>query len=314
MFRISWKDMLQRYGIVLGFVIVVLTLSLLSPSFLTTRNLLNLTRQTSVHGIMAVGMTFVILTGGIDLSVGSLLALCGVVCASLEHAEWPLPAVLAGTLLLGAAAGWLNGLVITKGQVTPFVVTLGTMSVARGLAHIYTDGQPISSFGAPFRWIGSGEIQHVPVPVVLFLATVACAAFVLQHTVLGRYTYAIGSNEVATRLTGVAVDAYKATAYVVCGLTAAVGAVVLTSRLNAAESVAGTGYELDVIASVVIGGTSLSGGRGSVWGTLIGALLIGAINNGMNLLMIPSYYQLVVKGAIIVAAVLVDRLRAREAC
>jgi ribose transport system permease protein len=306
------QAILRQYGILLGFAAVIVALSILSPSFLTSRNLLNLVRQTSVHGIMAVGMTFVILSGGIDLSVGSLLALTGVVCASLERSGVPLPVVAAATLLLGAAVGAANGVVITKGKVTPFVVTLGSMSMLRGFAHIYTDGQPISGFSPAFRWIGSGEILRIPVPVILLLAVTGLAAFVLRRTVMGRYTYAIGSNPVATRLAGVSVDPYQCAAYVICGTTSALGALVLTSRLNAAESVAGTGYELDVIASVVIGGTSLMGGRGSVWGTLIGALLIGAINNGMNLLMIPSYYQLVVKGAIIVAAVLVDRFRASD--
>jgi ribose/xylose/arabinose/galactoside ABC-type transport system permease subunit len=299
----------RQYGIFLGFLCVIVALSILEPAFLTTHNLINIMRQTSVIGIMAVGMTFVILTAGIDLSVGSILALTGVVCASLEHRGLPVPVVVAGTLLLGALIGTVNGVVTTKGRVTPFVVTLGTMSIARGLSHIYTGGEPISGFGTAFRFIGSGEILGVPVPIVIFALTVLIAAAVLRHTTLGRYTYAIGGNEEAVRLSGIAVDFYKTSAYAICGLTSALGAVVLTSRLNAGESIAGMGYELDVIAAVVIGGTSLMGGRGSVWGTLIGALLIGSINNGMNLLMISSYYQLVVKGAIIVAAALLDRLR-----
>ena len=202
-------DILKRQGIVLGFLAVIVVLSLLSPAFLTPRNLLNLVRQTSVHGIMAVGMTFVILTGGIDLSVGSVLALAGVVCASLEHAGWPVPVVVGATALLGAAAGLANGLVITQGRVTPFVVTLGTMSIARGLAHIYTEGQPISGFGPAFRAIGSGELLHIPVPAIVFLAAVGLAAAVLKHSAAGRYAYAIGGNEEAVRLSGVNVDFYK---------------------------------------------------------------------------------------------------------
>ena len=204
--------------------------------------------------------------------------------------------------------GLANGLVITKGKVTPFVVTLGTMSIARGLAHLFTGAQPISGFSPAFRFLGAGEVLYVPTPTILFLSSVAVAALVLERTRLGRYMYAIGGNCRAATLSGIRVDWYTAVAYVVCGLTAAISAVVLTARLNAAESIAGTGYELDVIASVVIGGTSLAGGRGSVWGTLLGALLIGTINNGMNLLQISAYYQLVVKGAIIVGAVLLDRL------
>ncbi len=299
----------RQYGILLAFLVVVVALSILEPSFLTTNNLLNVLRQTSVIGIMAVGMTFVILTAGIDLSVGSMLALTGVVCAYFEHRGWPVAALVPVTLMLGALIGTVNGIVITVGKVTPFVVTLGTMSIARGSAHIYTAGQPISGFGAPFRFLGSGELFDIPVPIIIFAVTVLAAAAVLRHTRLGRYTYAIGGNEEAARLAGISVDLYKTSAYAICGMTSALGAIVLTSRLNAAESIAGTGYELDVIAAVVIGGTSLMGGRGGVWGTLIGALLIGTINNGMNLLMISSYYQLVVKGTIIVAAVLLDRLR-----
>lgn len=309
----------REYGILLGFLVVVAILAVLEPSFLTTRNLTNVVRQSSVIGIMAVGMTFVILTGGIDLSVGSVLALTGVVCAYyeqpgavIEDQRLPLIVVVAGTLLLGALIGTLNGLVITVGKVTPFVVTLGTMSIARGLAHIWTRGEPISGFGDSFRYIGSGEIWGVPVPVILFGLTVLVAAFILRHTTLGRYTYAVGGNEQAVQLSGISVGFYRTAAYTICGLTAALGAIVLTARLNAGESIAGTGYELDVIAAVVIGGTSLMGGRGGVWGTLIGALLIGTINNGMTLLSISAYYQLVVKGVIIVSAVLLDRLRSES--
>jgi len=300
-----------QYGIVIGLLCIMLVLSVLEPSFRTSQNLVNILRQSSVIGIMAVGMTFVILTAGIDLSVGSVLALTGVVCASLEHRGWPVAGVVGATLLFGALIGAANGVVITLGRVTPFVVTLGMMSVARGWAHIYTEGQPISGFGPAFRRIGSGAVLSIPIPVIVFAFTVLLAAIVLRQTVLGRYTYAIGGNEEAARLSGVPVRFYKALAYAISGVAAALGAVVLTARLNAAESIAGMGYELDVIAAVVIGGTSLMGGRGGVWGTLVGALLIGTINNGMNLLQISAYYQSVVKGGIIVSAVLLDRLRER---
>jgi ribose/xylose/arabinose/galactoside ABC-type transport system permease subunit len=251
----------------------------------------------------------VILTAGIDLSVGSVLALTGVLCASFEHAGLPVVLIVIATLGIGAVIGSVNGLIITKGKVTPFVVTLGMMSVARGLAHIYTDGQPISGFGERFRYIGGGDFFYIPVPIIIFAFTLLIAAVILRDTRLGRYTYAIGGNEEAVRLSGINVDRFKIAVYAISGLAAALGAVILTSRLNAGESIAGVGYELDVIASVVIGGTSLMGGRGSVWGTFIGALLIGVIDNGMNLLIIPAYWQLVVKGSIIVGAALLDRLR-----
>ncbi|MHB1035230.1 MAG: ABC transporter permease [Pirellulales bacterium] len=306
---------LKQNGVFLAFLAIVVVLSIRSPAFLTWTNLSNLVRQTSIHGIMAVGMTFVILTSGIDLSVGSMLAVAGILCATLVHRDWPVSAVVAATLAAGCLMGLVNGAVITKGKVTPFVVTLGTMSVLRGVAHLWTGAQPISGFASDFRFLGAGEVVlipqvlSVPVPIFLFLVTVGVAAVVLRRTAFGRYLYAIGGNLQAARLSGIPVDRCTTAAYVLCGLTAGLSAVILTARLNAAESIAGTGYELDVIASVVIGGTSLAGGRGSVWGTLLGALLIGTINNGMNLLQISAYFQLVVKGGLIVAAVLLDRLR-----
>ena len=300
---------MKRYGIFVGFVAVVIIVSVWDRTFLTPANLLNIVRQNADCGVMAVGMTFVILTAGIDLSVGSVLALTGVFCASFEHVGWPVYLIVLVTLSMGALIGLLNGLIITKGKVTPFVVTLGMMSIARGLAHIYTGAQPISGFGETFRYIGRDDLFGVPVLIVIFLCVVLIAAFILRYTRLGRYTYAVGSNEQAARLAGVNVAAVKIAAYMLCGLTAALGAIMLTSRLNAAETTAGAGYELSVIAAVVIGGTSLMGGRGGVWGTLIGALLIGTINNAMNLLLISSYWQLVVRGSIIVGAVLLDRLR-----
>jgi len=305
----TFPGVMKRYGIFIGFIVVVIVVSMLDDAFFTSANLLNIVRQSADYGVMAVGMTFVILTAGIDLSVGSILALTGIFCADFEHSGWPVFVVVLATLSIGASIGLLNGLVITKGKVTPFVVTLGTMSIARGFAHIYTGAQPISEFGRSFRYIGRGYLLGVPVPIVIFFATVLIAAFILRYTRPGRYTYAIGSNEQAARLAGVNVDRFKIAAYMVCGLTAALGAVILTSRLNAAETTAGAGYELNVIAAVVIGGTSLMGGRGSVWGTLIGVLLIGTINNAMNLLLISSYWQLIVRGSIIVTAVLLDRLR-----
>lgn len=299
----------RQHGILLAFLGVIVALSLREPRFFTTQNLVNIVKQNADIGIMAVGMTFVILTAGIDLSVGSVLALTGVLCASLEHHSWPVPAVLAVAMLFGAGIGLVNGVVTTVGKVTPFVVTLGTMSIARGLTLIWTGGEPISGFEEPFRFIGSGELFGVPVPILLFGLTVLVAAAVLKYTTLGRYTYAIGGNEEAVRLSGINVSFYKTIAYAICGATAALGGIVITSRLNSAETTAGIGYELDVIAAVVIGGTSLMGGRGSVWGTLIGALLIGVVNNGMVLLDVNTHYQYVVRGGIIVVAVLLDRLR-----
>jgi ribose transport system permease protein len=303
------KHILRSYGIVIAFILICAAMAVLSPVFLTVTNVRNVIRQSSIFGIMAVGMTFVILTGGIDLSVGSILAVAGAISAGMLKGGAGLLPIVILALLIGIGCGLANGVIITIGRIAPFVVTLGMMSIARSLTLIYTKGYPISGFTGSFRFIGGGEILSIPFPIIVFLLTVIVAWLILTQTRLGRYTYAIGGNEETVKLSGINADFYKTVVYVICGITAAMSALILTSRLNSAEPVAGQGYELDVIAAVVIGGTSLSGGRGSVWGTLIGALLIGVINNGMNLLGISPYFQLLVKGLIIIGAVLLDRLR-----
>ncbi|HTT70509.1 MAG TPA: ribose ABC transporter permease [Anaeromyxobacteraceae bacterium] len=307
--KLDLKRILKNYGIVFAFFLVCAVLAWLSPVFLKWTNILNIIRQSSIYGIMAVGMTFVILTGGIDLSVGSILAFAGAVAAGLLKASAPLPLVIVVAIGIGALLGLVNGLVITIGRITPFVTTLGMMSIARSLTLIYCNGYPISGFGEEFRYIGGGDLFGIPLPIVVFLLTVVLAWVILAQTRLGRYTYAIGGNEETVRLSGIRTKLYKMAVYVVSGITCGFTALILTSRLNSAEPVAGTGYELDVIAAVVIGGTSLSGGRGGVWGTLVGALLIAVINDGMILLGISPYSQQLVKGLIIIGAVLLDRLR-----
>ncbi|GAB6277316.1 MAG: ribose ABC transporter permease [Rectinema sp.] len=310
--KVKFVETLKNYGIILAFFLICVGLSILSPVFFTLNNIINVIRQTSIYGIMAVGMTFVILTGGIDLSVGSVLAVSGAICAGMLKAGNPIILVILATLGVGVGCGLVTGLFVTKARITPFVVTLGMMSIARGLALIYTRGYPISGFSPTFRLIGGGYILGIPIPIIIFLVVVIIAYIVLMQTKLGRYTYAIGGNEETVRLSGINSDFFKTLVYVISGSTAALSALILTSRLNSAEPIAGTGYELDVIAAVVIGGASLSGGRGSVWGTFIGALLIGVINNGMNLLGISPYFQQVVKGLIIIGAVWLDQLRAKE--
>jgi ribose/xylose/arabinose/galactoside ABC-type transport system permease subunit len=311
--KISVRSVLKNYGIVIAFILICLILAILSPVFFSVGNIINVVRQTSIYGIMAVGMTFVILTGGIDLSIGSVLAISGAICAGLIKTGNPMPVALVATLTIGIGCGLLNGLFITVGKITPFVVTLGMMSIARGLTLIYTKGYPVSGFPPNFRWIGGGYVLGIPVPIIIFLLIVVLAYIVLTQTRLGRYTYAIGGNEETVKLSGINSGFFKTLVYVIAGATAAISSLILTSRLNSAEPIAGNGYELDVIAAVVIGGTSLSGGRGSIWGTFVGALMIGVINNGMNLLGISSYFQLVVKGLIIIGAVLLDRLREEAA-
>jgi len=303
------KQIFKNNGILIVFFLFCVALSILSPYFLSMNNILNILRQTSIYGILAVGMTFVILTGGIDLSVGSILAISGMICAGMLKSGESIFLSSVVAIGVGAGFGLLTGLIITIGKITPFVVTLGMMTIARGLTLIYSKGYPISGFSSAFRKIGGGYVLGIPVPVIIFLITVAIAWFILKYTRLGRYTYAIGGNEETVKLSGINASFYKTMVYVIVGIAAGLSALILTSRLNAAEAIAGQGYELDVIAAVVVGGTSLMGGRGSIIGTLIGALLIGVINNGMNLLGISPYFQLVVKGFLIIGAVILDRLR-----
>lgn len=300
---------MKSYGLLIAFVLLCILLAILSPAFLRWTNILNVVRQSSIYGIMALGMTYVILTGGIDLSVGSILAVSGMLAAGTLKADAGVAAAIAVALGVGIVFGLINGLLITIGKITPFVVTLGMMSIARSLTLIYSRGHPISGFSESFRFLGGGSILGIPFPILFFITSVFLAWLILEQTRLGRYTYAIGGNEETVKLSGINVSFYKTMVYVISGITAAISALILTSRLNSAGPTAGIGYELDVIAAVVIGGTSLSGGRGSVWGTLLGALLIALINNGMNLLGISPHFQQLVKGIIIVSAVILDRLR-----
>jgi ribose transport system permease protein len=298
----------RRVGTVVGLVLLCALLSYLSPFFLTTSNLLNVMEQTAINAVIAVGMTFVILSAGIDLSVGSITALAGVVLANRLQAGWPLPAAIAAGLLTGAVCGLLSGLLITRGKLPPFIATLGMMSVARGAALVFTDGRPISGFDESLRWLSTGRIVGIPVPILLTIVLYGVAIVLLNRTRFGRYVYAIGGNEEATRLSGVAVHFHKTLVYVLSGVAAALASVLLTARLNSAQPIAGMMYELDAIAAVVIGGTSLTGGLGTLGGTLIGALTMGVLRNGLNLLGISSFLQQIVIGFVIIAAVLVDSL------
>ncbi|HKV44685.1 MAG TPA: ribose ABC transporter permease [bacterium] len=303
---------LQRFGLSIAFVALVVALALLSPAFLTPENLLNVARQVSVNAIIAAGMTFVILTAGIDLSVGSLVALAGVVMASALKAGAPLVLGAAAGLAVGAGFGAANGVAAAYGRVAPFIVTLAMLTIARGATLVYTGGLPISDLGARFDWLGQGDLAGIPVPVIIMILVFAASYIVLSQMVVGRYIYAIGGNAEAARLSGVNVKRYTVLVYALSGLLSAVAAVVLTARLDSAQPTAGVGYELDAIAAVVLGGTTLMGGEGTIGGTLLGAFLIGVLNNGLNLLNVSSFYQQVVKGLVILLAVLVDqRLRQR---
>jgi ribose/xylose/arabinose/galactoside ABC-type transport system permease subunit len=303
----------RRLGTVAGLFGLCLLLWILTPYFLTVSNLLNVLEQTAINAIVAVGMTYVIISGGIDLSVGSLLALAGVVLATVLHAGMPMPVAVVAALAIGGCFGSLSGVAITWGRLPPFIATLGMMSIARGCALLFTEGRPVSGFGAEFRSIATARIAGVPAPVLVTAAVYLAGHFVLSETKFGRYVYALGGNEEATRLSGVNVRLYKSAVYAVSGFTSAVAAVLLTARLNSAQPIAGIMYELDAIAAVVIGGTSLVGGEGSLGGTLIGALIMGVLRNGLNLLSVSSFMQQVVIGLVIVGAVLIDTtLKARK--
>ncbi|WP_322028794.1 ABC transporter permease subunit [Paraburkholderia sp. J76] len=300
---------LQKLGPFVALLIIAVALSIVSRDFLTVDNLLNVMRQASINALIAFGMTLVILLGGIDLSAGSVLALSSVIIATLLSAGTPaFVATLAG-LAAGGAMGFANGLVISKGKVAPFIATLGSMTVLRGLALVVSNGSPISSFNSDFfSLLGGGYVARlVPIPVVLMLVMFGVFWVLLRKTVFGRHIYATGGNAESAKLSGVKVDRIQLWVYTIAGVMSALAGVVLTSRLNSAQPTAGTGYELDAIAAVVLGGTSLTGGRGWIFGTLVGALLIGVLNNGLNLLDVSSFYQQVIKGIVILLAVLIDR-------
>lgn len=296
----------RQFGTLLGLIGLSIVLWIMTPYFLTVSNLLNVAQQISINAIIAVGMTFVIITAGIDLSVGSLVAFSGVVLASVLQAGVPLPIAILVGLGVGLFCGMINGLLITHGRLPPFISTLGMMSVARGAALLYTKGRPVSGFSENFRYLATGEIFHIPVPVIIMGVVYIIAHFVLNRTKLGRYAYAIGGNEEAAILSGINVKLYKTMVYALCGLLSGLAALILTARLNSAQPIAGNMYELDAIAATVIGGTSLMGGEGTVLGTLIGALIMGVLRNGLNLLGVSSFIQQIVIGSVIIIAVLMD--------
>ncbi|MCD6159703.1 MAG: ribose ABC transporter permease [Kosmotoga sp.] len=302
----KFLNLLRKFPIILGFIGVVVLFSILTNRFFTLSNFLNVFRQISINAIIAFGMTFVILSGGIDLSVGSVFALAAVVGASIIKGGNVFLGSLAA-LGVGAAMGAFNGAIIAKLKLQPFIVTLATMAIARSFTQVYTQGRPITGLPSTFREIGRGELFSVPVPIYIMFAVFFISLYILSNTKLGLYTYSIGGNEEATRLSGIKVIRYKVTIYTISGLLSALSALILTARLNSAQPIFGTGYELDAIAAVVLGGTSLSGGKGTIIGTLFGAMVMGVINNGMNLVNVSPFYQQAVKGAVILLAVMAER-------
>lgn len=298
---------MSEYGILIALLFIITILSTISPVFLTFTNIINVLRQISINGLLAIGATFVILTKGIDLSVGSIVAFSGVVAASLaQNGAYPPMVAITGGILAGLVLGIMNGFVIAKWHVAPFIVTLGMMSSARGLTFVYSDGRPIPNLSEGFQIIGNGNILNIPIPVILLFVVFSICAVLLYRTKFGRYVYAVGGNEESAIISGVNVKRIKILVYSISGMLAGLAGVILTARVTSGLPQSGVSYELDAIAAVVIGGTSLAGGKGRLWGTLVGVLLIGVLNNGLDLLNVSSYYQLIVKGLIIVIAVLID--------
>ena len=300
---------MNKLGPLLALVVLVVFVTIMNPNFLAPANLLNLLRQVSTNALIAFGMTFVIITGGIDLSVGSTLALSSALMAGMIASGLNPVLAMGMGLLLGAFLGACNGVMITKGKMAPFIATLATMTIYRGLTLVYTDGNPITGIGDSFifKYMGRGYLFGIPFPVVVMLLFFGVLYVLLHKMTFGRKTFALGGNEKAAFIAGIKSDRIKIAIYSISGLMAAVAGIIITSRLNSAQPTAGNAYEMDAIASVVLGGTSLSGGRGRLVGTLIGALIIGTLNNGLNLLGVSSFYQQVVKGVVIIIAVLLDR-------
>jgi len=283
-------------------------MSIVSDAFLTKTNILNMIRQITINGIISVGMTFVLVAGGIDLSVGAVVALASIIGSDFAHpGTYPIIVPILVAIAVGASCGLVNGVIISKGHVPPFIVTMGMMTICRGLTLLYHKGTAVLNFSDAFGQIGGGVVLGIPVPIIIFAVIVVLFAFILSRTRFGRYIYAIGGNAVSAKVSGINTDMITIAVYVISGILAAAAGIVLTSRVMAATVIAGNGYELDAIAAAVIGGTSLSGGIGTISGTIVGALIIGILNNGLVLLNVSSYIQNVVQGIIIIVAVFIDQ-------
>ncbi len=310
-------DFFNRYfrpkvGILAGFLLLCTALTFLSPAFLTVENLMNVLRQVSTNANLAFGMTLVIIIGGIDLSVGSILAFSGTLAAGLiTLSGLPVPLSIGIGLLAGTLIGFLNGLVVTRTGIAPFIVTLATMQIARGLAYVYTDGLPVRTLVDDFNFVGNGYLGPIPLPVIYSTIMFIILCFLLYRTKFGRYVYALGGNRQASIFSGININRVQLGVYSIIGFLSALSGIVLCARMYSGQPTAGNGFELDAIAAVVLGGTSFSGGIGTLGGTLIGVFVIGVLNNGLNLLNISSFWQLVVKGLVILLAVYLDVMKTR---
>lgn len=304
------KNWMQTYMLIFIVFGLGLIMSIASSNFLTATNLTNVLRQISINGILAIGMTVVCLTGGIDLSVGSIVAFSGIVAAGLLRDKGlPTIVVILIAVGIGALMGLYNGYFVAYWNAAPFVVTLSMMTIGRGMTYVYSKGRPISNLPVSFLAIGKGSIAGIPAPTIILIIVFILAMILLNKLKIGRYIYAVGGNENAAMVSGINVKRVKMFVYVLSGIACGIAAIILTARVSAGLPTAGESYELDAIAATVIGGTSLSGGRGRVWGTIVGAVLLGIVNNGLDLLNVSSFYQQIVKGLIILGAILIDSKR-----
>lgn len=297
---------------VIALIILMAVITIINSNFLTANNLLNLLLQVTSNALIAFGMTFVILTGGIDLSVGSILALSSALTAGLLGSGMPVTLAILISLILGCILGMMNGLLISYGKLAPFIVTLATMTIFRGATLVYKNGNPITkglSDTFLFQFLGQGYIVGIPFPVIIMFIVFIVLYVLLHKTAFGKSVYAIGGNEKAAYISGVKLNKVKIIIYSISGIMASISGLIITSRLSSAQPTAGASYEMDAIAAVVLGGTSLSGGKGRILGTLIGALIIGVLNNGLNIIGVSAFWQQVVKGVVILIAVLIDRFK-----
>ena len=306
------KNFTYKYIYLVIILIFVVALTILSPHFFSYNNFINIFRQVSVNFILGVALTYVIITAGIDLSVGSILAFAGVTAGLFLRTGGNFIVAILIALLIGSICGLINGVLVAKAKLAPFIATLGMMSIARGLALVVTSGNSITIDNANYTFLGSGNIYSIPMPVIIAIIVLIISSFILRKTWFGRYLYAIGGSHEASRLSGIKVDKLIIFTYTISGFLSGVAAVVLTARLWSAPPIAGQGYELDAIAAAVIGGASLMGGKGKILGTLYGAMVIGIIRNGLNLLGVSSFLQQVVIGVIIILAVFLDKLRSKD--
>lgn len=308
--KFNMKGFVAKYGVILGLVIIMVYFTVMKAKFLTLDNMLNMLRQTSINGLLAIGMTFVVLTGGIDLSVGSIVGASGMFAALVARTATGMPwylAVLVG-LGVGLLLGIINGIIISYLKVPAFIATLGMLSIARGVTFMASDAKPVPGLSQGFLKIGGGSLGIIPIPIIILIIVLVISYVILYKTRYGRYIFATGGNPVSARVSGINVKAIICSVYMISGILAGLAGVILTSRVTSGLSQGGNGYEVDAIAAAVIGGNSLSGGRGRLWGTIVGFLIMGVMNNGLDMMAVSSYWQLVIKGIIIIGAVMLDSL------